>query len=249
MVRFPKLCFDIDSATGAIKLSQPLNYETAKQHSIVVKAKSAASSAVDEINVSVVDINDNNPIFSPAAYSVNINENMQLGQRIVQVRATDADSSLNGNNRITYGFKSPSTLFAVDSSTGLITLLSNALNAEVLTSYRLTVTAVDNGTPPLPATDVTVDIEVKDVNDNSPSFQKLLYQVSVNENSSVNFNFLNVSASDSDLTGPYNQLRYTIDQPLASQFFQIDDITGAISLKQKLDYKVRTRYDFQVIAY
>ena len=102
------------------------------------------------------------------------------------------------------------------------------------------------GSPKLSATTLEVNINVVDINDNSPMFNKTLYQASVNEISLVDTMVVTVTASDKDLTNPNKVFQYSMNQPLASQFFKIDPVTGVISVKQKLDYEVRTRYDFAV---
>ena len=44
-----------------------------------------------QVIVNVADTNDNPPIFSPASYAAEIEENMKIGSSILTVTATDAD--------------------------------------------------------------------------------------------------------------------------------------------------------------
>ena len=44
-----------------------------------------------QVIVDVTDTNDNPPIFSPASYAAEIEENMKIGSSILTVTATDAD--------------------------------------------------------------------------------------------------------------------------------------------------------------
>ena len=52
------------------------------------------------VNITVVDENDNNPKFEQATYSVEVWENETIGGHVVQVKATERDSSI--GSRIGY---------------------------------------------------------------------------------------------------------------------------------------------------
>ena len=237
------------STNGQVTLRTPLNYESSKEHSIVVMAKGPTSSAVDEIIISVTDVNDESPIFLTTSYSINLNENTVPNQRLLKVQANDGDSSLNGNNRLTYSFETRSTNdFSIDENTGVVTIV-NSLDVEKRVVYQLIIIATDNGSPKLQSRNkVTVTISLIDVNDNIPLFNSSLYQIDVNETSPPNTLVLTVKANDRDLTNPNKQILYSISQPFAKQFFKIDPVSGTIRLRQQLDYETTTKYDFAVIA-
>lgn len=90
---------------------------------------------------------------------------------VTQVTANDVDLS----PTITYSFSDNSSTnspFAIDRYTGVITL-TRALDYEEQTEYTLTVLASDS----LHQTTGEVKVQVLDVNDNAPVFNKVSYQV------------------------------------------------------------------------
>ena len=54
----------------------------------------ALNSTTLHVNITLVDENDNNPKFEQAMYSVEVWENETIGGHVIQVKATERDSSL-----------------------------------------------------------------------------------------------------------------------------------------------------------
>ena len=245
--------FNINPQSGALSLKVSADYESDKTLTAVVKAEGPTSTGVAEVIVTITDVNDNNPSFDVTGYVLSLNENMNIGQEIVRVRASDRDSALNGNNIIQYKILSvnPATsgLFTIDPNSGVISLLRSFDRENSISSYTISVGANDLGAGNLESTNqVTIIVNVLDINDNYPIFGKPLYQASVMENSTVDTSVATVSAIDGDVLLKNRNLTYSITQPFASQKFKINPITGVISLKAPLDYENITRYDFSVIA-
>ncbi|CAL8270458.1 unnamed protein product [Boreogadus saida] len=71
------------------------------------------------IDVTVLDANDNAPVFSQAVYEASLPENSPLKTHVITVSATDADEGVNGE--VTYGFNKMSEksrkLFSLDQKT------------------------------------------------------------------------------------------------------------------------------------
>lgn len=97
--------------------------------------------------------------------------------------------------------------FKIDPNTGVITL-TRKLDREQVSGYSFIVNVVDNGIPPLSDT-VNIEFEINDVNDNSPQFDKQIYNVSISELVPVGTSFLTVTATDID-QGINAQLRYNL---------------------------------------
>ncbi len=57
-------------------------------------------SSVARVRVSVVDINDNRPVFYPVLYMVSLSTHSAPGTSVVRVTANDPDAGVNG--RVTY---------------------------------------------------------------------------------------------------------------------------------------------------
>lgn len=70
------------------------------------------------VNVSILDVNDNPPIFDHSDYGVSLNESVPPGTSVLQVQATDND--IGDNARLTYYLAETETQFSVDPETGII---------------------------------------------------------------------------------------------------------------------------------
>jgi len=94
---------------------------------------------------------------------------------------------------------------------------------------------------------VTLNIEVQDVNDNVPVFEKKEYDVSVLESLPSNTQFLQVKATDQD-TGNNARLTYKIKDEETESVFGIFPNSGSLYLKKVLDRETRDKFVFTVIA-
>lgn len=70
------------------------------------------------VNVTILDVNDNPPIFDHSDYIVSLNESVPSGTAVLQVMATDSD--VGDNARITYYLSDTERQFTVDPETGII---------------------------------------------------------------------------------------------------------------------------------
>ena len=110
------------------------------------------------------------------------------------VAASDGD--VGDNARITYSL-SPGDgdaavpEFTIQPGTGAI-VTTKALDREKTSGYLLTVTARDNGNPPMSDT-TDVEISVSDVNDNAPVFQQASYLTSVHDDALIGTSILQVT--------------------------------------------------------
>lgn len=110
-----------------------------------------------------------------------------MGVPLYAAHARDKDSGDNGvvQYKIVSGAgSSAGGLFAIDPRLGHLTL-SRHLDYETTQRHSLVVTATDKGNPQLSA-NLTVLVEVQDVNDNLPVFEQAEYTVKVSEAMPVN---------------------------------------------------------------
>ncbi|XP_039415785.1 protocadherin gamma-A5-like [Corvus cornix cornix] len=150
-------------------LAKALDREEAAFHELVLRAIDGgdpARTGTARIRVVVLDANDNTPVFSQAAYTVRVPEDVPVGSVLVTVIATDADEGLNGHVKYTFHKISDraSELFSLDSDTGEITVKDD-LDFEEISSHELEVQAHDGGEL---FDTAKVAISVTDVNDNAP---------------------------------------------------------------------------------
>ncbi|XP_039247035.1 protocadherin gamma-A10-like [Pipra filicauda] len=150
-------------------LAKALDREEAAFHELVLRASDGGEpsrTGTARIRVTVLDANDNAPVFSQAEYTVRVPEDVPVGSTLVTVTATDADEGLNGH--VKYSFKKikekESQIFQLDAETGAITLL-RSLDFEEGDYYELEVQAHDGGAL---FDTAKVVVTVTDVNDNAP---------------------------------------------------------------------------------
>ncbi|XP_040429023.1 protocadherin gamma-A11-like isoform X11 [Cygnus olor] len=185
-------------------LAKALDREEAASHELVLMASDGGEpsrTGTALIRVSVLDANDNAPVFSQAVYAVRVPEDVPVGSTLLTLTATDADDGMNAN--VKYSFKEISTkaskMFNLDPETGSIRLV-RSLDFEEGNSYELQVQARDGGG--LSDTAV-VSVSVTDVNDNAPeiSMRSALSEISEDAPSGTAVALLHVQDRDSGANG------------------------------------------------
>ncbi|XP_014359554.2 cadherin-89D isoform X1 [Papilio machaon] len=227
------------------------------------------------IRIFVKDINDHFPMFKKSWYSFNVDE-AQYSRRVLgKVDATDADFAQNAN--LTY-FLQPDSKdlpFEISPLNGVLSI-NGELDREKEDKYILTVVARDNGYEKKLTSSVSVEIEVLDVNDNSPKFyayDELLewkhpeadnisnhnfesvmmipvYKTTLEENTPIGSVVTRVYANDSDLISNGNGLiLYSLPQRKNQMnIFSIDSKEGIITTTGRLDYESQSVYNVTVVA-
>lgn len=147
--------------------------------------------------------------------------------QIIEIVASDKDT---GNNaRITYRITAEFTNsshedhFGIQSNTGWV-YIKKPLDRESASTHKMTITATDNGIPPLSTTTRLV-INVIDANDNEPEFLNGSYEFYVEENLKIGAYVGIVAATDVDL-GDNAAVRYALLPSNTS--FVVDPVTGNV---------------------
>uniref|UniRef100_A0A8C1UYE8 Protocadherin gamma-C3 n=1 Tax=Cyprinus carpio TaxID=7962 RepID=A0A8C1UYE8_CYPCA len=160
------------SKFAELVLQSPLDREQQKTHEMVLTAVDGGSplrSGTAQIKVTVLDANDNVPVFDRSVYRVSLVENAPRGTLVLKLNATDLDEGANGE--ITYSFSGHAPLkvrelFSVDSHSGEIRV-KGIVDYEKASVYELYVQAKDKG-PSAVAVHCKVLVDILDVNDNAP---------------------------------------------------------------------------------
>uniref|UniRef100_A0A671M7T3 Cadherin EGF LAG seven-pass G-type receptor 3-like n=1 Tax=Sinocyclocheilus anshuiensis TaxID=1608454 RepID=A0A671M7T3_9TELE len=245
--------FQMDPITGLLTTTHILDREHMDLHYFRVTATDHGSprlSGTTMVTITVTDRNDHSPVFEQTEYRETIRENVEEGYPILQLRATDLDSTANANIRYRFIGESAAvarTAFEIDPRSGLITT-RGIVDREANERYTLLVEASDQGREPGPrSATVSVHITVLDENDNVPQFSQKRYVVAVREDVRPHSEILRVSASDQDKEGNA-AVHYNIISGNSRGQFAIDSVTGEIQVVAPLDYETEREYTLRLRA-
>ena len=205
-------------------------------------------SSEETITIVVNDTNDNAPEFSSDVYSISVLENTPAGG-LFNVSATDRDSGANGE--ISFSFMDPMTqdVFSIGADTGLISSVVS-LDREQRENYMFVVVATDGGAVPL-SSSALVNVTVLDANDNVPTFEEQVYNISVQEEVGM-LDIVTVQATDED-AGLNGAVRYSLMNnrsalPFSNQQLSINAENGTITLLEPVDHEIQQSFTFTVVA-
>ncbi|XP_029442096.1 protocadherin gamma-C5-like isoform X9 [Rhinatrema bivittatum] len=231
-------------------LENALDRESREKHHLVLIAfdgGNPARSGTAHITVTVLDINDNAPKFDQSVYIVNVIENTPLNTVLIILNATDPDDGPNGEIEYSVEDHAPDsvqTLFQIDPHRGEI-LLRGVLDFEESSFYELPIRARDNGLPELEG-QCTIQVKVKDINDNAPEILLTSLVTSISENTPVGtaVGFISVRDRDSGENGNVH-LQMSPNLPFVFESFQnhYSLITDAILDREKV-----SQYTVELIA-
>ncbi|XP_031221309.1 protocadherin alpha-C1 [Mastomys coucha] len=218
----------------------PLDREQASEYQILITASDGGSPPLSTrrtLTVSVADVNDNTPCFPQPQQELFVAENNSPGVPLGRVFAQDPDLGENGLvlyellDVISEGMPVSSSLVAVEPTSGVITA-KTSFDFEQLRGFHFQVEGRDGGIPPRSAT-VTVNLFVKDGNDNAPD---ILFPLPRNgsipvervpRSARAGHLVTKVVAEDAD-SGSNAWLSYHISQASDSSLFRISVNTGEL---------------------
>ncbi|XP_019596731.2 desmoglein-3 [Rhinolophus sinicus] len=180
--------FVVDRNTGEINITAIVDREETPSFQITCHALNALGRDVEKpliLTVKILDINDNAPVFSQNIFMGEIEENSPANSLVMILNATDADEPNHLNSKIAFKIVSQEPagipMFLISRHTGEVWTLSNSLDREQVSSYRLIVSGADRDGEGL-STQCESSIKVKDVNDNFPVFKESQYLARIEEN-------------------------------------------------------------------
>ncbi len=231
--------FTIDEDSGEIVISSPLDREAGSiiDLSITARDQGLPQSLQSTIHVVIhlLDVNDFAPTFAQSPYEATVRENSATNTTVVQIIAADYDEGVNGTVSYSIILGDMET-FAIDSQTGEIIAL-RPLDREELAYYELVVQAVDNpeNVSFQLSSEVNVTILVGDANDNSPVFERPLYEVEILDSVRRLEEIIQVNASDRDM-GINGQVSYRIVNAQDSDTFKIDENSGVVFVNRRFSH-------------
>ncbi|XP_051979910.1 cadherin-1-like isoform X7 [Xyrauchen texanus] len=175
----PKGLFTIEKFSGNLFVTQKLDREKKASYRLVVHAVAAEVNIREtpmEVIVSVIDQNDNNPVFTQNPFSGHVPEAAKKDFEFMKVTATDADEPDNDNSDVRYSIISQDPplpklkMFDINTVTGGIRVIETGLDREKYSRYTLVIRAADMAGEGRSTTGTAV-ITVTDSNNKAPQFE------------------------------------------------------------------------------
>ncbi|XP_025754719.1 protocadherin gamma-A11 isoform X42 [Oreochromis niloticus] len=243
--------FEINEENGEVKLIGRLDYEKKRHFQINVRARDNGGLTDScKVIVDVVDINDNEPTIKIMSKSTIISENANPNTVVTMINIQDPDSGENGKVQC---FITDNIPFVLKSTTNnfysLVT--DNDLDRERASEYNITVTCSDEGVPSL-SSSVTLTLQISDVNDNAPVFERSSYEAYIVENNTPGLSVFTVKATDAD----WNQnarVSYILEDSSVngmpvSSYVSVSADSGVIHAVRSFDYEQIKDFHFRVKA-
>ncbi|XP_029029350.1 protocadherin beta-15-like [Betta splendens] len=204
------------------------------------------------VEMEILDVNDNSPIFPWTEFNLDISESAAPGSRFPLESAQDLDV---GANSLRAYLLSVNEHFLIeiqtrsDGSKFAELVLQTPLDREQQSAHQMVLTAVDGGAPERSGT-AQIDITVLDANDNAPVFDQSFYRVRLAENAPKGTVVIKLNATDLD-EGPNADITYSFSghAPIkVRQLFSVDSRTGEIKVKGVIDYEKARMHEIYVQA-
>ena len=230
----------IEPRTGTVTARVAFDYEQYHSLSLGVTARDQgepAHTATAVLNIAVLNVNDEPPVFQQSRYHFRLPEDTPRGSYVNTVHINSRDSAPAAVN-FTIDDDSPyAHLFRVDPTGNLFTVTT--LDADVGTTnlYELRVLAVDSEYEHL-RSQALVIIEVQDVNDNAPIIQYPSPNnstVYVTSDVALGHVLAAIRAVDGDRDQQTNaRLAYSLQRSQYSEYFACDAYSGQIRTARSL---------------
>ncbi|XP_030002157.1 protocadherin alpha-5-like [Sphaeramia orbicularis] len=251
-----KKYFEVNVKTGILTVTDRIDREELCSRNVKcsLEVEAIVNSPLNlyRFDVKILDINDNAPTFRIPGIVLNVSESAFPGERFTLPNAFDVD--VGGYSLKNYKL-SPNEHFTLDVQNGgeqtmsAEMVLQKALDREKQPVIKLTLTAVDGGKPPKSGT-LHITVNVQDVNDNIPVFDKSLYKVAVPENAPRGTSLISVHARDLDegLNGEiiYSFINHDNDDNVDK--FVINPTTGEITVNGGIDHEKNNAVEIRVQA-
>ncbi|XP_052430051.1 protocadherin beta-15-like isoform X19 [Carassius gibelio] len=243
--------FYLNKSTGEIRVTGALDFEDEANYEILVEGKDGFGLSSDaKVVIELADVNDNAPEIRVKSLRSPVPENALPGTEVGIINVQDRDSENNGQVRCSIQQNVPFKLVpSIKNYYSLVT--TGELDRELLSDYNITITATDEGSPPLSSTK-NIHLTVADVNDNPPVFQEQSYRAHVQENNKPGSSICSVSATDPDWrqngTVVYSLLSSDLSGAPVSSFLSINGDTGVIHAVRSFDYEQLKSFKVLVLA-
>uniref|UniRef100_A0A9J8DFP2 FAT atypical cadherin 2 n=1 Tax=Cyprinus carpio carpio TaxID=630221 RepID=A0A9J8DFP2_CYPCA len=236
--------FHLDSRTGELFTLAVLDRERETEYDLVVKATDGGGrSCQADVTLMVQDMNDNPPQFSTSHYEITVFDNTTIRTPIAVIYAKDPDTGI--NSEVRYSLQgADSGFFSLDEISGILRL-ERSLADEIKSTYEMKVKATDRGLPRHLFSFATITVHVVVLSDYQPLFLSSEYSVQIPESLQIGSEVISVSALTKDGTES-EPVRYTIISGNEDGRFQINPMTGLLSVNSALDFELCRQYYLSV---
>ncbi|TRY83841.1 hypothetical protein DNTS_031979 [Danionella cerebrum] len=241
--------FEINKDNGQVSVMGTIDFEKARSFEISVQASDHGGLTDScKIIVDVIDVNDNAPVINIMSKTNVIPENSAPETVVIMINVQDGDAGDNGKVQCSVNENLPFSLKS--SSNNFFSLVTDGdLDRERESDYDITVTCADEGVPSL-SSSVTLSLQISDVNDNAPVFDRSSYEASVQENNTPGLSIFTIQATDAD----FNQnarVSYILEDSSVngvpvSSLVSVSADGGVIHAVRSFDYEQIKDFRFRV---
>ncbi|NXD15619.1 CELR2 protein, partial [Nothocercus nigrocapillus] len=226
--------FIIESTSGIVRTLRRLDRENVPLYALrayAVDKGVPAKRTPMEIQVTVLDVNDNPPVFERDEFDIFVEENSPIGLVVARITASDPDEGPNAQIMYQIVEGNIPEVFQLDIFSGELTALAD-LDYETKAEYVMVVQATS---APL-VSRATVHVRLRDTNDNSPqlrNFEILFNNYITNGSGGFPGGVIGrVPAHDPDVS---DRLSYAFEQGNELKLVLLDAGTGELRLSPALD--------------
>ncbi|XP_056238370.1 protocadherin gamma-A11-like isoform X24 [Seriola aureovittata] len=243
--------FSLHPKSGEVRVAGAIDYEKVSSYDMQISAKDGLGLvSYATLMIEIIDINDNAPVIYLKSLSNPIPENVSPGTEVGIINVQDRDSENNRQVRCSIQQNVPFKLVpSIKNYYSLVT--TGQLDRELVSDYNITITATDEGSPPL-SSSKTVELSVADINDNPPVFEEQAYSAYVTENNKPGSTLCSVSARDPDWrqngTVIYSLLAGEVNGAPVSSYLSVNGDTGVIHAVRSFDYEQFRSFNVHVMA-
>ncbi|XP_041054608.1 protocadherin Fat 4 [Carcharodon carcharias] len=255
ILQSPNEFFRVNATTGEIFTKQFIPFKNSDNPSSdqnKIKFTVIASDHGEQPNlvetsvaITIVAHNDYSPMFLPHKQLTPVPVNLAFGTKVAKLTAVDEDLYSNGKVEYYITENNSSFLFGIEQSSGWI-FVANSLASNLNKIFTVSVTAIDEGTPPL-SSNTIANFVITEENRFTPQFSALQVSFSIPEDWPSGSVIGGLTASDAD-RGINGHITYSIVVGNEGAYFTIGNTSGVLTLIRSLDFEMDSIYSLLIYA-